>query len=661
MVVTLSVMIFTTTASVLSGLNSAPAAFAGGEGFVIFETSAPTIFSSQVSDDMVPALEALPEITGTSPEIFAFSSWNGVSFVLRGVDLERFNATGPMFLRLELAEPLSQGGVDATIVGSRLLHRLGVELPYTMPIVGSYSSKMGFLRLVGSFETKTALDDEMLVTLDVARYLAGVQEGKVSVIRVATSDPEWLSDLLSPKAARFTLFDLHESNAQVAAGEPISLSVGVRNWGGRAGTTTVTFAEMDQTLASVDVKLNSSSSTTIQKSFVMQALGRHSIEVGISGDFPVKLYANFTVVAPFLKVSAPSKVLLGSQFNITVTDHTGQPASAFVSFQTQMAVSDALGRAAFTADQPGTYQVVANLSGYDDGHATVSVVDPSEFPHIFNPAVVSLSVSPATVRSSDQVRGIVVVENNGTETGSLDLVLYVDRLPYLQTNISLDAMSSATWTFTLGSLASGTHILQVGNFSQAVVVEPWYADNPGLVQLVIRYGGSNALSSSSSIPIYQAAKISQGNVAVALLAIGTIAGLLAVLAVTSVFWKEIREGKRRLGILRTIGASTSAIRRLVFPQALESGLAGSAIGLASGIIVADQLSRSGAFFLFGHEFGLEFDTGLLLLVLIGAVLISVLSALASAMLAVRETAITSIRGLEEEGQEVLNPEELLGD
>jgi ABC-type lipoprotein release transport system permease subunit len=100
---------------------------------------------------------------------------------------------------------------------------------------------------------------------------------------------------------------------------------------------------------------------------------------------------------------------------------------------------------------------------------------------------------------------------------------------------------------------------------------------------------------------------------------------------------------------------------MVFPQALENALAGTAIGIAIGIIAADQLSRSGVFFLFGHEFALDVDTSFLVLVLFGAVAISVLSALVSATVAARESAIRSIKRLEEESGEQPRIDELLDD
>jgi len=655
-------MIFTTTISVLSGLRSAPAAFAAGECFVISDANAPTIFSSRVSVDMLPSLDALENITGASPEIFSFSSWNGQPFVLRGVNLTRLNETGPTLSEFVLSPGESAGGIDSALVGERLLERLGIRLPYTMPVVGSYNVKIQFLRIVGWFRSDSPLDDELLASLDAARQLTGMADGDVSIIRVSTSDPGWLSDVLSPKAARFALLDLRVSNAQVAKGEPLTVSVDVRNWGAKSGTASVIFSEQGEMVAEMAADLNASESKTINQEFVSEVTGFHSVEVAVAGDLPVRLWVNYSVVEPYLEVAAPAKVMLGQTFNLTVTKFDGRPATtAHVSYDSQVATVDIEGRAMFIANETGVFDTTAELVGFSDGLASIEVLDPARFPHAFVPTIVSFSITPVEIRSSDEVRGIVVIENDGTVAGTQDVVVYVDNSPALVLTVNLSGMSSETLSFSMDGFSIGARTLQVGPFARQLLVRPWFADNPDLVQFVIRYSGSSTLSSSASIPIYQAAKISQGNIAVALFAIGAISALLAALAVTSVFSKEIREGRRRLGVLKTIGASPSAIRNLVLPQALDTALAGAAIGVAFGIIVADQLSRSNLFFLFGHEFSLEFDSGLLVLLIPSTVVISVVGALASTTAAIRETAIHVIKGSDEGTMESAGADETLKD
>jgi len=650
--VALAIMIFTSSVTVLSGLRSAPGAFAAGEGFVVSDNSAPTIFSSRVSAEMVEALEATPGITGASPEVFAFSSFNGVSFVLRGADIERLNKTGPSFNTFYMSSGESMKPKSSALVGERLLERLGVDIPTYLPLVGSYSSRVELVKLIGSFSTGTSLDDELLVSLDVARFLSGMAKDSVSIIRVSTDDPAWLAGVLSPENARFTLYDLHTSKSEASPGENVSLSFKIRNWGGSPGTIIVQFFLSSSLVDEEEVALNASSSTSIERSFAFEELGAQSLRISIAGDFPVNLYANFTVVKPYLKVSAPSKVLLDDAFNVTVTESSGEAATgSLVTFGSMISFADQEGRASFVAGASGTWTLHANLSGLVDGTASVEVLDPSAYPDEFIPSIVDFSVLPEVMKESESARCVLVVQNDGSRSGYYLVQVLVDAQPHTSLNISLAGMGSATVRFDLVGLSPGTHTVQAGSFSRGIVVESWIVENPDLVQLVIRYGGTTSLSASASIPIYQAAKISEGNVAVALFAIGAISALLSALAISSVYAKEIHESRRRLGILRTIGASRSAIWRLVFPQALESGLAGAAVGVALGVVVSDTLSRSGVFMVFGHELTIQVDTQLLVLVLVGAVLICVSTAFVSALAASKESAIRSIKKLTPEDAE----------
>jgi hypothetical protein len=661
-VVALSILIFTATASVLSGLQNAPAAFAASEGFVISSVTAPTIFSSQVDMGMVSALESVGNITGVSPEVFAFSTWDHRSFVVRGVDLVRLNATGPALSSLSLAEGASATAIHSALVGSRLLERLSVELPFKMPLVGSYQSRIELVDVVGSFTSDSPLDDEMLVSLEVARFLSGTPDDRASIIRVSTSEPEWLSALLSPESARFALYDLHLSRGTVAAWETLTATMTLRNWGMSTGTATVEVSDGGVPVDVFEVVLNASESRTVSRELTFPDLGQHEVRVSLLGDFPVRLAASVDVVEPYMVLIAPSKALLGEGFGVRLTSYSGEPIEgASVTCGAAVSITDASGSATVSSDVSGSVPVTASHEGYDDVSRSVEIVDLGELPPEFLPEVTSLSVSPSTFSESESTTASVVVENMGSVAGTFEVMLLLDSGDHADEGVALAPAGSATVTFALESLSPGTHIVQVGAFSVEIRVDPWFVDDSDLVQLVVRYGGSSTLSSASSLPLYQAAKISEGNVAVALLSVGAVSAVLVTLAISSVFSKEVHEGRHRLGVMRTLGASRSHIRRLVFPQALLTSLVGAAVGIAFGVAAARTLSELGVFVVFGHQAELALDLPLLVVVLLGAVAISIVSALLSSEAAVRETAISSIRRLEAEPGPEVDIEALLGD
>ncbi len=613
--------------------------------------------------DLVSALSSWSHPVRVSPEVFAFSTWGTTSFVLRGVDLDLFNSTGPAFVRFVLSDDRSPQDNSSAMIGSRLLDRLQVTLPFSMPLVGSYSNKMNSVHIIGWFETGTSLDDEMFVSLKVARQLSGMSENDASIIRVDTPFADDLRELLSPEHPRFVLYDLWQSKSMVAVNDLIRISVSVRNWGRAAGNTTVTFSDERGGLGDVDVALEGLTSTGVSIDFAFnRPFDVKHIQVSIGGDFPVNLSATFKVVEPFLVVSARSVAVLGTDIAVKVTDYTGEPVpNATVQFQGNSSVTNSSGLATVKAAEVASSELTASSIGYVQASVSVQVLDPSTVTEAFLPVVSSLDINPSISHEAQMTTGTVVVTNEGNLSGTFETGIYLDGSLFATTSIFMGPLDSSILTIDLGNQPAGSHVVQVGSFAADFDVTPWYSDNSGLVRLVLKYGGSTSISSAGSIPIYQAAKISEGNVAVTLFSVGAISALLAGLAIAAVFSKEVRESRRRLGVLRTIGAPRGAIGRMVFPQALEAGLGGAAIGVALGMIIVDRLSSSGTFMLFGHGLRVNIDTTLMLLIMFSAVLISVFSAMASTMQAVRETTISSIRSLAEEPSGQVDVDVLLRD
>ncbi len=659
-VVALAIVIFSSTAAVLSGLQSGAKAFSGDSALVISSEGAPTIFSSRIDNGMVLALDSamgqFDEEFAVSPEVFAFSSYKGASFVVRGVNYTRFAEVGPEFDEFEFVANASIYEKGSAMIGSGLMKRLALSVPYYLPLVGSYSNKMDLVRVVGWFETGTTMDDELFVDLERARSMSGMPQDKVSIIRVGAKDPSVVREVLSPDEARFTLYGFHASKSVVSINENFAVDIQIRNWGGTGGTTQLSFAletpsGENQPLENVAVYVNASSSVALSRQFSLSAVGVQSLTAAIGGEFPVTLETELKAVDPYIRYWGPSIVMANETFNITVLRYDGAPVeNATVGFLGETHTSDAEGRVVLVADTPGNYSITASAAGMAGFNVSIEVADPIWFPAGFVPVVTGFQLSSDAIKESDSVKGIVQLMNVGTLGGWLDLAVYVDFLPgvlYLY-SVSLAPLESKQFTFVLDDLTVGMHTVNVDLFSDDVVVEPWYADEPDLVELVVRYGGTTQLSDPGSIPFYQAAKISQGNVELALFSIGAIAAVLAGMAIVSIITKEIHEGRRRLGILKTIGASRRDVLRLLSPQALIRSLIGASVGLLVGLGAAEWLSSSGVFLLFGHELAIEWNGNLLLLILAGSVLISLASALISAQLALRETTIAAIRVLEED-------------
>jgi len=684
-VVALSVLVFTSTVSALSALYEAPSAFAAGDSIVITSSGAPTIFSSRVGMDLVTLLEAMPEVTYVSPEVFAFSSYDGSSFVVRGVEYCRFLPfERGLICDNDMPAIYSVNQSGEALIGERLYDRLGLEVPFVLPLVGSYDHRMQTVEVVAVYRDagpelpQTPLIDELIVPISVAQALSGVPADEASILRVKSSDQSNLEELLSPHRARFVLYDLSLSKAEIALGDPVDVGVFIRNWGESPGASTITFLDDGVPFHSVEVSLNGSETRLISTRHVpMNSPDNdsqsHVISASASGDFPATVEGEVLVRQPFLKLSVPSLAFLGVSFELSLLNHLGAPVEGAqitvanygetISYENTTGES---GLCTFVIGNEGTFLIsVTSLPleylGYEviTNSGSIDVVDLSFYPQEFLPSAESFWLAPEVVRESESCYGYLAVSNGGAASGTYEANVTVDGGLYSVVYVALGPLQSRIVQVEISGLEPGTHIVSVSTFSSQVRVEPWFVDDSDLVELVVRYGGSSQLTSGASIPLYQAAKISEGNVAVALIAIGGISALLTALAISSVFAREISESRRTLGIIRSIGASSAIIRKLVFVQSFPLALAGSAIGVFAGVFVAATIIGSDSFVVFGHALSFSVDYRILALAVVGAVGISLVSALASAQVAVRQTVISSIRNLPPEDEPDVDIEELL--
>ena len=283
LVVALSVMIFTSTVSILDSLEKAPSSFAAEGGFVITSPGAPTIFSSVVDQDLASAINTT--IQPASPEIFAFSSYADVPFVVRGVEMALLNLTGPQFTKFVRTDG-GNGlyGADA-LVGVHLMERLDIVPPCDMAVAASYSSRFEVLNVVGWFESQSPLDDELLVSLENARSLSGMSPGRVSIIRVAQVSDD-LKHLTESQGARFAMFDFTASKARVAVGETVEVSAVVRNWGTERGQINLSFSyhlggASGVLIGSETVVLDAGEERTCSASYSPDAEGSYVLRAGL--------------------------------------------------------------------------------------------------------------------------------------------------------------------------------------------------------------------------------------------------------------------------------------------------------------------------------------------------------------------------------------------
>jgi ABC-type lipoprotein release transport system permease subunit len=150
-----------------------------------------------------------------SPEILGLSTLSGEPVVLRAAD-------PAAFLLLEggswVTPPDTR--IPYVFLGAGLAGRLGLHPGDTVTVVGSYSPRVAFLRISGSYRTATTANDEVLVDEATGRFLTALGAPNFHTIRVRTSDPAALLAFLDGYGASVHVSGLGIARADVHSEPP---------------------------------------------------------------------------------------------------------------------------------------------------------------------------------------------------------------------------------------------------------------------------------------------------------------------------------------------------------------------------------------------------------------------------------------------------------
>lgn len=656
-VVALCVTVFTSAVAVLQGVGEAPSAFLGsGDILVLTSSGVRDIVRSSLPQDLAESFRALPNVTAVSAEIFAFSAIGEEPVVLRGAEPEDFFA-------LEAAV-LTTGRLPSAsfeiLAGDRVAERLGLVVGNAMTLVGTFRPKLAEVRLVGIFHSDEPTADEFVVPLSLARLLSSKEPGEVSIIRLRSTTPEQFARWLSPEGARFSLTNFEVKLAVVSIDATVPANVTVLNWGLETGTVGVSFREDGTVLATEQVTLGPYESKRVGFPYAPTVLGPHLLSVRLDADPPLTLNQSVVVRNPFLVLRAPARIPQGGNLELQVLDGTLRPVEgALVSFQGQEVLTNATGGATLTALAAGSGPLSASKAGLEGASLTVEVLPPGALPEMPVLHFVSLSLLPQEVRAGSSALAVVTVENAGNRTGTFDIDLSVDGQVFATQSVTLEPLEVKMVNFAILRELVGNYEIAAGPFAATLSVVPKAPPNPALVDLFLRYGGRTTAWSTSGELIYRAARISEGNVTVALVAMGSLAALLITLGIAAVVLKEVTDRARAVGVLRSVGASdldlVARLFREVLPVALPAALAGVLLGAG----LASLLTELAPLRAFGHSLEPVLDVTTLSLALIGGVVSSIAASLVAGQVLRGRTPVRMLRGLGVEREPPLELAELL--
>ena len=171
----LSLVIFSATISVLIGIGTAQDSLIGNpDAYVIMSKGSESILNSMLETRLANQLRENGFADNVSPEIFAFAEIEGKAIIVRGVEFDSFMA-------VEKAKLIQSGSMPVNsyqgLIGSRLAERLHAKIGDRFPLVGSYNPSIAEVEIVGIFESSTPVEDEMIVSLQLARFCPELRAG----------------------------------------------------------------------------------------------------------------------------------------------------------------------------------------------------------------------------------------------------------------------------------------------------------------------------------------------------------------------------------------------------------------------------------------------------------------------------------------------------
>jgi len=184
LIVTLISTLFSITAFSLLGLYNGFNAYLGqGDNIIaIYSTTGSTPFTGLVPSYLAESINTLKGVLASSPEILAPCVIKGEAVFARGAILEELSKLNPLtLLEGNLSTPTD---FDSAIVGKSLAEKLDLRPGDQILIQGTLTERYVELHVVGVYESRTPMDDEIIVPLYAGQCLRAVDYGQVTLIRV---------------------------------------------------------------------------------------------------------------------------------------------------------------------------------------------------------------------------------------------------------------------------------------------------------------------------------------------------------------------------------------------------------------------------------------------------------------------------------------------
>jgi len=177
-------MVFSITAvSLLSFYNGFAAYVGGGDNIIaVYDRKSSTPFTGLVPTYLADRIGMVNGVLASSPEMLIPCLINSKALFLRGVVPEEFLKLNQITI-LE-GEMLRLGDFNSIIIGKNVAEKIGLKTNDSVMVYGVLADRYVELNVKGIFESKSPMDDEIIVPIYIGQWLRGTDYNHVTLIRV---------------------------------------------------------------------------------------------------------------------------------------------------------------------------------------------------------------------------------------------------------------------------------------------------------------------------------------------------------------------------------------------------------------------------------------------------------------------------------------------
>ena len=333
----------------------------------------------------------------------------------------------------------------------------------------------------GTYRASLKVNGVVVQTTDIT--LAAQEEQTVS-FRITEDAPGicnveldgLMGTLKISKAAQFRVVSLTTTPRELTVGESVRNTVVIENTGETDGTYHAVLMVNGKAKVTRDIPVAAGEKKTVGFRGSGHPPGTYKVEMGgLTSTFEVRKAQDFKVT--YLTIT-PQEIFAGGSATVRATvENTGTASGDYhAALMVNGEVADtktipfyklAVGAKApvsflITRDEPGVYEIkVGEMVG------TLKVMEPVR-PADFR--VVSLEISPSTVKAGEEAKVNVDIKNDGDAKGTYPLSLVMDGEVVQTKDITLAGGGTMRMPFTICPDSPGTYNIEVGGLKEVLKV-----------------------------------------------------------------------------------------------------------------------------------------------------------------------------------------------